>query len=116
MDYVILYEFDPEFLDYLVDGGFGDELTMTKSIKATMNRSLDERLGEQPEYWSLWEQEVDDTDDVAEVFGQLSGGCRDDVVEVYSPPRIVQEAQRRGLRAESRLRVSRRPPKVKSIS
>lgn len=45
-------------------------------------------------YWHLWEDEPDDT---TKVYGTM---LADDVVEVYSPPRVVAAAAR-GLRAKA---------------
>ena len=98
MDYVVFYEFDPEFIDYLVESEYENEVTLSRSDKMSINGSLDMLLGDLTTYWALWEEE-DAQDDVAEVFGSI-WETRDTVVEVYSPPRVVRRAAARGLRAE----------------
>lgn len=68
---------------------------MTKADKTAINNSLDELLGDQTTYWDLWEK-ADDRDDVAEVFGSVWNDA-DAIVEIYSPPRVVERAAARGL-------------------
>ena len=96
---LILYEFMPEFLEYLTDSElYENETTLAKSTKGEIMRSLDDLLGGQEAYWTLWEKQLDEPDDIAEIYGGLSEE-NDSVVELYSPPRLVEEAQKRGLKA-----------------
>ena len=96
---LILYEFMPEFLEYLTDSElYENETTLAKSTKGEIMRSLDDFLGGQEAYWTLWEKQLDEPDDIAEIYGGLSEE-NDSVVELYSPPRLVEEAQKRGLKA-----------------
>ena len=80
----------------MIDAEYERELTLTKGLKTELNKSLDHLLGEQDTYWTLW---CEETDDVAEIYGSV-GTNHEAVAEVYSPPRLVKEAKRRGLRAE----------------
>ena len=96
--YLVLYEFMSDFLDYLVTAECDMEVTLTKPMKAEINQGLDDLLGDQTVYWNLWAEE-ETTDDVAEIYGSLQD-TNDAIVELYSPPRVVEEARRRGLRAE----------------
>ena len=94
--YVILYEFSEEFIDYMVDTEFENELTLTKAMKTELNQQLDLLLGDQTAYWNLWQEA--EADDIAEIFGGLTVP-KESVVELYSPPRLVEEAVKRGLNA-----------------
>ena len=96
-DYVVLYEFNHEFTDYLIDAEFENEVTLSKSLKAELLTHLGKALGEQTAYWNLWETE--EHDDIVEIYGILQNKA-DDIVELYSEPRIVPVAAARGLRAE----------------
>ena len=98
VDYVVFYEFNPEFIDYLNETEYENEVTLSNSDKAEINRSLDGMLGDLTTYWALWE-EAEEHDDVAEIYGSL-WDADDSTVEIYSPPRVVQRAQARGLKAE----------------
>eukprot|EP00435_Cladocopium_sp_Y103_P060316 s936_g22.t1 len=97
MSYVVLYEFTPEFVNYMVDVEFEQETTLTKTSKMELSNSLDGVLGDLSTYWTLWETN-DEPDDVVEVYGILQNK-NDALVELYSPPRVVEEAAARGLRA-----------------
>ena len=55
-------------------------------------------LGDLTVYWNLW-QEVNGHDDIVEIYGGLQDS-NDAIVELYSPPRLVTEARKRGLQAE----------------
>ena len=96
--YLVLYEFMPDFLDYILTAERDTELTLTKPMKAEINQGLDKLLGDQTVYWNLWAEE-ETADDIAEIYGSLPN-ANDSVVEIYSPPRVVEEAKKRGLRAE----------------
>ena len=98
VDYAVLYEFSVDFMDYMLDAEFENEVTLGRSVKAELEKSLDSVLGDQSAYWTLWERSSD-PDDVVEIYGQLGNGQLDDVVEVYSPPRVVPAAASRGLQA-----------------
>ena len=95
--YTVLYEFMPDFIDYLKEAPFENELTMTKDVKTELNNSLDSMLGEQATFWEMWDT-TEGTDDVVEIFGGLQNDD-DMIVELYSPPRVVEAARARGLRA-----------------
>ena len=88
----------PEFLDYMKETAFENELTLTKTMKTEINQSLDSLIGEQTVFWQLWDTS-DERDDVAEVYGTLNEE-HDMIAEIYSPPRIVKAARARGLKAE----------------
>ena len=96
--YLVLYEFMPDFLDYILTAERDTELTLTKPMKAEINQGLDKLLGDQTVHWNLWAEE-ETADDIAEIYGSLPN-ANDSVVEIYSPPRVVEEAKKRGLRAE----------------
>ena len=93
---MVLYEFDQDFaiVDYLNEAEFESEVTLSKTDKRELSTSLDKQLGDLTAHWALWEEE---TDDIAEIYGS---SVSDDVVEVYSPPRVCQSAAARGLKAE----------------
>ena len=57
-------------------------------------------MGDLSVHWQLWEQHASEPDDIAEIFGSLDGSQSDDVVELYSPPRVVAAAAARGLKAD----------------
>ena len=96
--YLVLYEFMPDFLDYMITAECSTEVTLTKPMKAELNEALDSMLGDQSIYWNLW-TDHEAEDDVAEIYGSLTNSD-DTIVELYSPPRVVEEARKRGLRAE----------------
>ena len=96
-NYLVLYEFSHDYLNYLVDVEFENELTLTKQMKLEISQQLDRLLGDQTAYWNLWQEQQ--ADDVVEIFGIQSEG-KEAIVELYSPPRVVAEAAKRGLRAE----------------
>ena len=95
--YVVLYEFDPDFVNYLTDAEFETETSLPRSDKLEISKSLDEILGDLTTYWNLWEQDGE-PDDIVEVFGSLPN-TNDAIVELYSPPRVVKAAAARGLKA-----------------
>ena len=96
--YLVLYEFMPEFVDYMIDAEYEHETTLSKTCKAELNQQLDNLLGDTNTYWTLWETH-DEPDDIVEVYGILQDKGADPI-ELYSPPRIVEEAAARGLRAD----------------
>ena len=94
VDHVALYEFDQDFVDYLNEAEFESEVALSKTDKRELSTSLSKQLGDLAAYCAQWAEE---TDDIAEIYGS---SVNDDVVEVYSPPRICQSAAARGLKAE----------------
>ena len=92
-------EFNQDFVDYVVDTEFENEVTMSKSLKAELSSNLDGMLGDLTTYWTLWDQTVEAPDDIAEIYGSLQN-TNDAVVELYSPPRVVAAAAARGLKAD----------------
>lgn len=98
VNYLVLYEFMTEFLDYLVDTEFEHETTLPRSSKIEISNRIDEMVGDLTTYWTLWEGHSDEPDDVVEVFGNFMDK-KDVVVEIYSPPRVVETAAARGLQA-----------------
>ena len=96
--YMVLYEFSADFFNYMAEAEFENEVTLSKTTKAEINGRLDEMLGDLTVYWNLW-QEVDGHDDLVEIYGGLQDS-NDAIVELYSPPRLVTEARKRGLQAE----------------
>ena len=92
--YLVLYEFMPDFLDYMITAECSTEVTLTKPMKAELNEALDSMLGDQSVYWNLW-TDHEAEDDVAEIYGSLVNSD-DTIVELYSPPRVVEEARKRG--------------------
>ena len=94
--HTVLYEFMDDFVSYMVDTEFENHVTLSKAQKLEISTCLDEFLGDQSSYWTLWSVE-DEPDDIAEIFGQWLQP--DDVIEMYSPPRVVSAACARGLKA-----------------
>ena len=95
--YVVLYEFNPDFVNYMVEAEFENELTLTKPHKQELLQHIDLAVGEQAAYWTLWQME--EPDDIVEVYGSIPSQ-KDAIVELYSQPRIAPEAAARGLKAE----------------
>ena len=52
VDYMVLYEYSPDFFNYMVEAEFEQEITLSKSTK--LNHSLDEALGDLTVYRNLW--------------------------------------------------------------
>ena len=98
VNYLVLYEFMAEFLDYMVDTEFEHETTLPRSSKVELSKQLDEMVGDLTVYWTLWESHYE-PDDIVEAFGNFQDK-NDTVVEIYSPPRVVEAAAARGLRAD----------------
>ena len=99
-NYLVKYEFNSDFVSYMVNAEFENEVTLTRAQKNELSGSLDGLLGDLSVYWQLWEQHASEPDDIAEVFGSLDGSQADDVVELYSPPGVVAAAAARGLKAD----------------
>ena len=97
VSFLTLYEFTKDFIGYVNDTElYEQEITLAKTTKNDLMKSLDDLLPNYGAYWTLWEEQ--EPDDIAEVFGGLPTE-HDAVVEIYSPPRLVEEAAKRGLRA-----------------
>ena len=97
VSYLTLYEFTKDFIDYLSDAElYQHEVTLAKSTKNDIVKNLDGLLHNQSAYWTLWEEQ--EPDDIVEIFGGLVNE-NDAIVEIYSPPRLVEAAAKRGLKA-----------------
>ena len=53
VDYLILYEFDRDFLEYMKDTEFESEITLSRSMKKELSTCLDNLLGDLTVYWNL---------------------------------------------------------------
>ena len=94
MNYVVLYKFTSDFSDYMVDVAFEQETTLAKTSKTELSNSLDDILGDLSTYWTLWETNPE-PDNIVDILQTKN----DALVKLYSPPRIVEAAVTRGLRA-----------------
>ena len=103
MEYLVLYEFDQEFIDYMNDEDTEKGFTsMPRNVRLELQTAVNELIGDQVDDWTLWEEEQ--PDDVAEIYGGLQNNKfdlngTDAIVEIYSGPRVAAEAAARGLQA-----------------